>query len=183
MKREDALALLFEHTKTDSLRKHAFAVEAAMRHFARLFNEDEETWGITGLLHDFDYEEHPTKEEHPMTGAALLQSLQYPDTVIAAIKGHADYLGIARDTLMAKTLYAVDELTGFVIACALVRPDKKIGSVAVSSVKKKMKDKAFARAVNREEIIKGAQELTKELDWVIENTIKALQGISDVLGL
>ena len=183
MKREEALELLFQHTKSESLRKHAFAVEAAMRHFARLANEDEEKWGITGLLHDLDYEEHPTKEEHPMTGVKILESLSYPPDVILAIKGHADYLSEPRVTLMAKTLYAIDELTGFVIACALVRPDKKVAGVEVPSVKKKMKDKAFARAVNREEIIKGARELNKELDWVIEQVIKSLQGIADTLGL
>lgn len=183
MNREEALILLHEHTKSENLRKHAYAVEAAMRHFARLLNEDEEKWAVTGLLHDFDYEEHPTQEEHPVTGVKILESMHVSQDIILAIKGHADYLGVARDTLMAKTLYAVDELTGFVIAVALVRPSRKLADVSVSSVKKKMKDKAFARNVNRDEIIKGASELNMGLDALIENVIVALQGISDQLGL
>jgi putative nucleotidyltransferase with HDIG domain len=183
MNREEALKLLHEHTKNENLRKHAYAVEAAMKHFANLFNEDEEKWAITGLLHDFDYEEHPTPQEHPMTGVKILESMNVPEDIITAIKGHADYLGVKRETLMAKTLFAVDELTGFVIAVALVRPSKKLAEVSVSSVKKKMKDKAFARNVNRDEIIKGAEELNMSLDSLIENVIIALQKISDKLGL
>ncbi|OGF67482.1 MAG: HAD family hydrolase [Candidatus Fischerbacteria bacterium RBG_13_37_8] len=183
MNRNDALQLLFEHTKSDSLRKHAFAVEAAMRHFAHLFGEDEEKWAIAALLHDFDYEEHPSLEEHPLSGTRILESLHYPEDIILAIKGHADHLKVPRETLMAKTLYAIDELAGFIIAVALVRPSKKIADVPVSSVKKKMKDKAFARNVNRDEIIKGAQELNMELDAVIDNVIKSLQAIADTLGL
>jgi len=183
MNREEALKLLHEHTKNENLRKHAYAVEAAMKHFANLFNEDEEKWAITGLLHDFDYEEHPTPQEHPMTGVKILESMNVPEDIITAIKGHADYLGVKRETLMAKTLFAVDELTGFVIAVALVRPSRKLAEVSVSSVKKKMKDKAFARNVNRDEIIKGAEELNMSLDSLIENVIIALQKISDKLGL
>ena len=183
MNREEALKLLHEHTKNENLRKHAYAVESAMKHFANLFNEDEEKWAITGLLHDFDYEEHPTPQEHPMTGVKILESMNVPEDIITAIKGHADYLGVKRETLMAKTLFAVDELTGFVIAVALVRPSKKLAEVSVSSVKKKMKDKAFARNVNRDEIIKGAEELNMSLDSLIENVIIALQKISDKLGL
>mgnify|MGYP005838313931 CR=1 FL=1 len=183
MNREEALALLHEHTKSENLRKHAYAVEAAMRYFAHLFNEDEEKWAVTGLLHDFDYEEHPTPEEHPITGVKILESMNVSQDIILAIKGHADYLGIPRDTLMAKSLYAIDELTGFVMAVALVRPSKKLADVSVSSVKKKMKDKAFARNVNRDEIIKGASELNMELDALIEYVIVALQGIAGRLGL
>ncbi len=183
MNREEALFLLHKHTKSENLRKHAYAVEACMKYFSRLYKEDEEKWGITGLLHDFDYEEHPTPEEHPITGIKILESMGIQEDIVKAIKGHADYLGEPRETLMAKTLYAVDELAGFVIAVALVRPSKKLAEVTVESVKKKMKDKAFARNVNREEIIKGAKELNIELDHLIENVIKALQSISDVLGL
>ncbi len=183
MNREAALNLLYEHTKTESLRKHALAVEAVMRYFAKIFNEDEELWGITGLLHDFDYEEHPTQQEHPLVGTKILESLNYPPEIVEAIKGHANYLNVPRKTLMAKTLYAIDELTGFVIAVALVMPNKKIIEVRVSSVKKKLKDKSFARAVNREEIIEGARELNMELDKVIEYVIEALKGKADFLGL
>ncbi len=175
MNREEALFILHKHTKSENHRKHAY--------FSRLYKEDEEKWGITGLLHDFDYEEHPTPEEHPITGIKILESMGIQEDIVKAIKGHADYLGEPRETLMAKTLYAVDELAGFVIAVALVRPSKKLAEVTVESVKKKMKDKAFARNVNREEIIKGAKELNIELDHLIENVIKALQSISDVLGL
>lgn len=183
MTREEALKLLYEHTLSESLRKHALAVEIVMRYFANLFKENEELWGITGLLHDFDYEKHPTKEEHPLVGTKILESLNYPSEIIEAIKGHADYLNVPRKSLMAKVLYAVDELTGFIIAVALVKPNKKLAEVEVASVKKKMKDKSFARSVNREEIIKGAKELNMDLDVLIENVIKALQAKAEILGL
>jgi len=183
LNRQDALALLHEHTKTDSLRKHALAVEAAMRTYARHLGEDEEKWGAVGLLHDFDYEAYPDPEQHPMRGAAILEEGGYPDDVIYAIKSHAEYLNLERKSMMDKALFAVDELAGFIIAVALVRPSRSLSDVKVSSVKKKMKSKGFARAVSREDIVTGAEELGVGLDEHIELVIQALQGASDELGL
>jgi len=183
LNREDALALLHEHTKTDSLRKHAYAVEAAMRFYARKFGEDEEKWGIVGLLHDFDYEANPSQDSHPWKGVAILREKGYPEDVIHAILGHAEYTHTPRVSLLDKTLFAVDELAGFIIAVALVRPNKSIHEVEVSSVKRKMKDKAFARAVKREDILQGAEELGVPLDEHIANVIAALKGAADALGL
>lgn len=182
MNRDEAIELLYEHTKKSGLRKHGLAVEAAMRAYARKFGEDEEKWGIVGILHDFDYEEHPTKEEHPAVGAKILEEKGYPEDVIYAIKSHADYLGLERKSLMDKTLYAVDELTGFIVAVALVHPNKLM-DVKVSSVKKKLKDKSFASSVDRDAIKEGAESLGVTLDEHIEFVIKAMQGIADDLGL
>ena len=183
MNRNDAWALLCEYTQTDGLRKHGIAVETVMRHFARNDGGDEETWGITGLLHDFDYERWPTTEGHPFEGNKILNERGYPDEITTAIMGHADYSGVPRDTAMAKTLFAVDELTGFVTAVALVRPNKSIFEVEPPSVRKKMKDKAFARQVNRDDIINGAQQLGVDLDELIAEVIEALQGNAAALGL
>ena len=182
MNREESWELLCEWTESESLRKHMLAVEAAMRAYARKFGEDEEKWGVTGLLHDMDYERHPTPDEHPMVGVRELESRDYPEDVIHAIKGHADYLDVPRDTLMSKTLYAVDELSGFIVACALVRPEGLEGLKA-KSVRKKMKQKSFAAAVNREDIVRGAEELGVDLNEHIEFVAGALRERSDVLGL
>jgi putative nucleotidyltransferase with HDIG domain len=180
--REESWELLCEWTASDSLRKHMLAVEAAMRAYARKFGEDEEKWGITGLLHDMDYEKHPTPDEHPMVGVRELESRGYPQDVIHTIKGHADYLDVPRDTLMSKTLYAVDELSGFIVACALVRPEGLEGLKA-KSVRKKMKQKSFAAAVNREDIVRGAEELGVDLGEHIEFVAGALRERSEALGL
>jgi putative nucleotidyltransferase with HDIG domain len=157
------------------------AVEAAMRAYARRFGEDEEKWGITGLLHDMDYEKHPTPDEHPMVGVRELESRGYPQDVIHAIKGHADYLDVPRDTLMSKTLYAVDELSGFIVACALMRPEG-LENMKAKSVRKKMKQKSFAAAVNREDIVRGAEELGVDLNEHIEFVAYALWERSGELG-
>ena len=168
-------------TESDSLRKHMLAVEAAMRAYARRFGEDEEKWGITGLLHDMDYEKHPTPDEHPMVGVRELESRGYPEDVIHAIKGHADYLDVPRDTLMSKTLYAVDELSGFIVACALMRPEG-LENMKAKSVRKKMKQKSFAAAVNRDDIVRGAEELGVDLNEHIEFVANALKERSSELG-
>ncbi len=180
--REDAWQLVQQHVQNDGLRKHMLAVEAAMRAYARKFGEDEEKWGVTGLLHDMDYEKHPTPDEHPMVGVRELERRGYPEEVLHAIKGHADYLDVPRDTLMSKTLYAVDELSGFIVACALVRPEGLEGLKA-KSVRKKMKQRSFAAAVNREDIVRGAEELGVDLGEHIEFVAGALKERSDVLGL
>jgi putative nucleotidyltransferase with HDIG domain len=183
MDRDAAWELLCEYTQTDGLRKHGLAVEAVMRHFARKHGEDEDVWGITGLLHDFDYERWPTAEGHPFEGNTILKARGYPDDVTTAIMGHAEYSGVPRETAMAKTLFAADELTGFVTAVALVRPNKSIFEVEPPSVRKKMKDKAFARQVNRDDIVNGAQQLGVELDAMIAEVIEALRAHADELGL
>lgn len=183
MDRQAAWELLCEYTKSEGLRKHALAVEAAMRHFARKHGEDEEKWGIVGLLHDFDYEIHPTLDKHPAEGAPILRERGYPEDVIRAVLSHGEHLGLSRTTPMEKTLYAVDELTGFVTAVALVRPNKSIFEVEPSSVRKKMKDKGFARSVNRDDIVKGAQELGVDLDEHISEVIEATKGVADELDL
>ena len=183
MNRAEAWDLLCEFTESDSLRKHALAVEAAMRHFARQHGEDAEKWGIAGLLHDFDYEQHPTLEEHPFVGAAVLRERGWPEEIARAVLSHGDHTGVSRDSLMEKTLFAVDELTGLVTAVALVRPTKSIFDVEPSSVRKKMKDKAFARSVNREDIVKGADELGVDLNAHVGEVIKAMQSVADELGL
>ena len=180
---EDALKLLFEYTESENLRKHALAVEAAMRAYARKFGEDEEKWAIVGLLHDFDYEKFPTPDQHPWIGSKILEERGYPEDIRKAILGHADYTGIPRATLMAKALYACDELCGFITAVALVRPNKKLEEVTVESVKKKLKDKAFARSLNRNDIYKGAEELGIPLDEHIQFVIDAMKSIADKLGL
>ena len=182
MNREESWKLLCEWTESDSLRKHMLAVEAAMRAYARKFGEDEERWGITGLLHDVDYERHPSPAEHPMVGVRELASRGYPEDVLTAIKGHADYLDVPRETLLAKTLYAVDELSGFITACALVRPEGLEGLKA-KSVRKKMKQRSFAASVNREDIIRGAEELGVDLNEHIDFVVAALRERSGSLGL
>jgi putative nucleotidyltransferase with HDIG domain len=182
MNREESWKLLCEWIENDSLRKHMLAVEAAMRAYAKKFGEDEKKWGITGLLHDMDYEKYPTPDEHPIVGVRELERRGYPEDVLHAIKAHADYLDVPRDTLMAKTLYAVDELSGFVVACALVRPEGLEG-LSARSVRKKMKQKSFAATVNREDIVRGAEELGVDLNEHIEFVAGALRERSDVLGL
>ncbi len=181
MNREESWNLLREWTESDSLLKHMLAVEAAMRAYARKFGEDEERWGITGLLHDMDYEKHPTPAEHPTVGVAELERRGYPEDVRRAILSHADYLDVPRETPMEKTLYAVDELSGFVVACALVRPERLEGLKA-KSVRKKMKQKSFAAAVNREDIVRGAEELGVDLNEHIEFVAGALREQADALG-
>jgi putative nucleotidyltransferase with HDIG domain len=188
MNREDALRLLHEYTQSDSLRKHAYAVEAAMRAYAPRFGGDPEAWGVTGLLHDFDYESwpnaaHSPTEEHPAEGVRILRARGYPEDVLRAILGHAQYSGVPRDTLMAKTLFAVDELTGLITATALVRPSKSVHEVDARSVRKKMKDKAFARGVSREDVLQGAQELGVDLDEHIQFVIDAMRGAAEEIGL
>jgi len=181
--RQQAVDLLYAYTKTPNLRKHALAVEAAMRAYARQFGEDEELWGITGLLHDFDYEQNPTPDQHPMVGVGILQEQGYPEKLIYAIKSHAEYLGVPRLSLLDKTLFAVDELAGFLVAVALVKPGKSLAEVDPPSVRKKLKDKAFARSVNREDIIQGAAELGVDLDEHIAFVLRAMSGIAADLGL
>jgi len=170
-----------EWTESDSLRKHMLAVEAAMRAYARRFGEDEEKWGITGLLHDMDYEKHPTPAEHPMVGVRELEKRGYPEDVLHAIKGHADYLDVPRDTPMSKTLYAVDELSGFIVAVALMRPEG-LDNLKAKSVRKKMKQSSFAAAVNRDDIVRGAEELGVDLNEHIEFVAAALRDRADALG-
>lgn len=181
--RDEAWDLLCQYTEKEGLRKHALAVEAAMRHYARLKGEDEELWGLTGLLHDFDYERWPDEQNHPFRGVEILASKGYPETMRTAILGHAPYSGVPRETPLAKALYACDELAGFVTAVALIKPSKKLADVDLSSVKKRLKEKAFARGVHREAIYVGAEEMALPLDEHIENVIKALQAESDRLGL
>jgi putative nucleotidyltransferase with HDIG domain len=181
LNREEAWNLMCEWTESDSLRKHMLAVEAAMRAYARRFGEDEEKWGITGLLHDIDYEKHPTPAEHPMVGVRELEKRGYPEDVLHAIKGHADYLDVPRDTLMSKTLYAVDELSGFIVAVALMRPEG-LDNMKAKSVRKKMKQNSFAAAVNREDIVRGAEELGVDLNEHIEFVAGALRERAEALG-
>ncbi|MFS8665574.1 MAG: HDIG domain-containing protein [Limnochordales bacterium] len=183
MTRAAAWALLTEYTKSESLRRHALAVEAAMRAYARRFGEDEDRWGITGLLHDFDYERWPDPPDHPLKGAAILAELGYPEDVIYAIKSHADYLNLERRDKMSQALYAVDEMCGFVMAVALVRPNKSIHEVEVKSVKKKMKDKAFAKGVSRDQLVESAAALGVPLDEHIQVVIDALREVAPALGL
>ena len=186
--RDDALSLVHEYTNSDSLRKHMLAVEAVMRAYAEKYGEDPERWGLTGLVHDFDYERFPNAahsptDEHPAEGVRILRSKGYPEDILEAILGHATYSGVARESRMAKTLFAVDELTGLVTATALVRPSRSVLEVEASSVKKKMKDKAFARGVSREDVIVGAQELGVDLDEHIAFVIAAMQRVAPALGL
>ena len=181
--RNDAWTLLNEHTKSPNLIKHALAVEAAMRTYARVYGDDEELWAVTGLIHDVDYEEHPTAEEHPIVGATMLSEMGWPEEIVEAIKGHATYLNVPRETAMAKTLFAVDELTGLIVACTLVRPSKSIHDLKVRSVRRKWRDKAFARGVRREDIELGALELGVELSEHIGIVLEALKGIAADLEL
>ena len=181
MTRDEAWALLCEHTKGDSLRKHGLAVEAAMRHFAAKFGEDEDLWGVTGLLHDFDYERDPAG--HPQNGKPILEQAGVPGDIVRAIQSHGDHTGVPRQTAMEKTLYAVDELTGFVIAVALVRPSKAVKDVDAAAVRKKMKDKAFARAVPRDMLLAGAEDLQVRFDELVDEVVTALTREADRLGL
>lgn len=182
MTRDEALELLHEFTANENLRKHAYAVEAAMRAYARKLGEDEQYWGNVGLLHDFDWEVHPTLEEHPTKGGEILRERGVDEAIIADIQAHAPHTGVPRDTPVRKALFAVDELAGFIVAVALVRPERLAG-MAPKSVRKKMKDKSFAAAVSREDIETGAAELGVDLSEHIAFVIEAMQGISEELGL
>jgi putative nucleotidyltransferase with HDIG domain len=181
--RQAAWDLLCEFTKTEPLRKHALAVEAAMRAYAGKFGGDGEQWGIVGLLHDFDYESWPNAEEHPLKGAAIMRERGWPEEIIYAIMCHADYLGLERKTPMDRAIFAVDELTGLIIAVALVRPSKSLAEVDVRAVRKKMKDKGFARNVIRDDIINGAEQLGVDLDEHIAFVIDALKPVAGELGV
>jgi putative nucleotidyltransferase with HDIG domain len=186
--RADTLALVHEYTASESLRKHMLAVEGAMRAYAQKFGEDEERWGTTGLIHDFDYERFPNNahsptEEHPSEGVRLLRAKGYPEDILEAILGHAQYCNTPRESKMAKALFAVDELTGLITATALVRPTKSVHEVDARSVRKKMKDKAFARGVSRDDVINGANELGVDLDEHITFVISSMQARSADLGL
>ena len=182
MNRELAWNLLCEYTKNENLRKHALAVEACLKAYARKFGEDEEKWAVVGVIHDFDYEIYPNAPDHPVKGSEILKEKGYPEEIRRAILGHADYTGVPRDTLLAKVLFACDELAGFITACALVRPDR-LATLEAKSVRKRMKDKAFARSVSREDILKSAEELAIPLDEHITFCIRAMREIADQLGL
>lgn len=182
MTRDEALAILHEHVQNENLRKHAYAVEAAMRAYARKFGEDEGYWGVVGLLHDFDWEIHPTLEEHPQKGAEILRGRGADEALVQDILAHAPHTGVPRDSLVRKALFAVDELTGLIVACALVRPNG-IADMKAKSVRKKMKDKSFAAAVSREDIQTGAEELGVDLSEHIQFVIDAMKSIREELGL
>ena len=181
--RDTAWSLLTEWTKSESLRKHALAVEAAVRGYARRFGEDEEVWGVVALLHDFDYERYQTPADHPFRGCEELRARGYPEWVMRAILSHADYSGVSRDSLLEKTLYACDEMAGFVTAASLVRPSKSVLDLEPASVIKRMKDKAFARAVKREDLRAGADLLGMPLETHIGNVITFMRQQADALGL
>jgi predicted hydrolase (HD superfamily) len=186
--RADALALMHEFTASESLRKHMLGVEAAMRAYAEHFGEDPERWGLAGLIHDFDYERYPNAahsatDEHPAWGVRLLRERGWPEDILLAILGHATYSGVARDTLMAKTLFAVDEVSGLITATALVRPTKSLHEVDARSVRKKMKDKAFAKGVNRDDVLLGTQEMGIDLEQHIQFVIDAMRRVADAIGL
>jgi len=181
--RENAWSLLTEYTKSESLLKHALAVEAAVRGYARLFGEDENEWGVVALLHDFDYERWPSLEDHPFRGSEILKEKGYPDRVIRAILSHADYSGVPRESRLEKTLFACDELAGFVTAASLVRPSKSVLDLEASSVIKRMKDKAFARNVKREDLRAGSELLGLPLEEHIGNVIRFMRVEADALGL
>jgi putative nucleotidyltransferase with HDIG domain len=181
--RDEAWRLLCEYTQKEGLRKHALAVEAAVRFYARKFGEDEELWGLTALLHDFDYERWPDAENHPFRGCEILESLGYPEIVREAILGHAPYSGVPRTTRLAQALYACDELAGFVVAVALVKPSKLVADVDLAGIKKRLKEKAFARGVHREEVYAAVEEFGVPLDEHIQNVITALQGEAAALGM
>ncbi|MBG0784137.1 MAG: HDIG domain-containing protein [Anaerolineaceae bacterium] len=183
MKRDEAFAIVNEYVKNPNLVKHMLAVEAAMRFYARKFGEDEEKWAVTGLLHDFDWEIHPTMEEHPLAGEPILRERGVQDDIIHAVLSHADHTGIARETLMEKTLYACDELTGLITAVALVRPSRALYDLKPKSVKKKWKDRSFAAGANREEMEQGAQELGIELWEHVGNVIEAMNAVAADLDL
>lgn len=181
--RDQAIEILHAWIENPNLRKHCYAVEAAMRAYAAKHGEDADRWGLTGLIHDFDWEKHPTAELHPMKGVEVLRAAGWPEDICRAVLGHATYSGVPRDTLMARTLFACDELSGFLVACALVTPEKKLAGVGVDSVKKKMKNAGFARNVNRDDITIGAAELGVDLDEHIAFTRDAMLTIAGELGL
>ncbi len=183
MNREEALALVRQYVKNENLVRHMLAVEAAMRFYADKYNEDVDKWGITGLLHDFDWEIHPTIEEHPLAGEPILREHGVPEDIIHAIMSHADHTGIPRETLMEKALYACDEITGLITAVALVRPSRSLSDLKVKSVKKKWKDKSFAAGANRAEMERGAEELGVPLWEHVGNVIEAMRRIAPELGL
>ena len=183
MQRDQAWEILVEHSREERTRKHGIAVEAAMQAYAKLLHEDEEKWGIVGLLHDFDWEIHPTAELHPMAGSKLLEARGVPEEIRYAILCHAPFLGLEYHSKMDRAIYACDELSGFIIACALVKPDRSLGSIEPASVRKKMKDKAFARAVNREDLVNGAADLGVELDEHIRFLADALKPVAGQLGI
>ena len=183
MNRDDAWKLLTEHTKSENLRKHALAVEILMRALAEKFDEDPEVWGMVGLLHDFDYEMYPEFPDHPTKGSAILRERGYPEEIVQAIASHVEIMNLPRDSKLRKAIFACDELAGFLIAAALVRPGKSIIGMETKSVKKKLKDKAFARSVNRDEIRRGAEELGFSMDEHIAFCIQALQDKAHLLGL
>ena len=183
LSREEAWALVTEYTQSESLRKHMLGVEAAVRGYARQFGEDEDDWGAVALLHDFDYERYPDQENHPFRGVEILQAKGYPGWVTRAILSHADYSGVARESRLEKTLYACDEMSGFVTAASLVRPSKSVLDLEAASVIKRMKDKAFARAVSRDDLRRGADELGLTLEQHITNVIAFMRDRADALGL
>ena len=183
MTRDEAIEILHEHTKSESLRRHALQVETCVAAYARRFGEAEENWRVTALLHDFDYEMHPEAPDHPMKGEPILAGRGVPPEIRRAILSHANYSGVSRDSLLEKSLFACDELSGFISACALVKPSRKVAEVDAKSVRKKMKDKAFARSVSREDIINGASGLGIDLDEHIAFCIRAMQENADALGL
>lgn len=181
--RDEAWALLTEYTQSEALRKHALGVEAAMRAYAEKMGGDPHVWGVTGLLHDFDYEKYPSLEDHPFRGVEILRERGVDEEICTAILGHGNHTGVARTTDLAKALFAVDELSGFLTACALVRPDRRIATVEVKSVKKKFKKKEFARGVDRNDIHQGVEELGEDLDEHIAFVRDAMAGVADTLGL
>src|SRR3954463_11951112 len=183
LSREDAWALVTEYTQSESLRKHMLGVEAAVRGYARQFGEDEDDWGAVALLHDFDYERYPDQQNHPFRGVEILEKKGYPAWVTRAILSHADYSGVPRESRLEHALYACDEMSGFVTACALIRPSKSILDLEASSVVKRMKDKAFARAIPREDLRRGAEEIGLPLQEHIGNVIMSLRERADALGL
>lgn len=181
--RQEALDIVRDHVKNENLVRHMLAVEAAMRLYARKLGEDEETWGVAGLLHDFDWEVHPTLEQHPQDGAPILRERGVPDVVVEAVLSHANHTGIPRETTIQKALFACDEITGLITAVALVRPSKSILEVKVKSIKKKWKDKSFAAGANRQEMEEGAQEFGVELWEHVGRVLEAMQGVAADLGL
>jgi putative nucleotidyltransferase with HDIG domain len=183
MNRKEAWGLLTEYTGSESLRKHALAVEACVRAYARKFGEDEEKWGLVALLHDFDYEKYPSAEDHPFRGNEILAERGVSEEIRRAIMSHASYTGVTRESMLEKTLFACDELAGFITAVALVKPSKSLNEVDAKSVRKRMKDKAFARAVSREDIVNGAAEMGVDLDEHITFCVEAMKTIAERLGL
>jgi putative nucleotidyltransferase with HDIG domain len=183
MRREEALVIVRQYIKNENLVRHMLAVEAAMRFYARKFGEDEQIWGITGLLHDFDWEIHPTLHEHPQEGGPILRERGVPENIVLAILSHADHTGVPRQSRMEKALYACDEITGLITAVALVRPSRSLHDLEVQSVKKKWKDRAFAAGANREEIARATEEFGVELWEHVANVIQAMRTISVDLGL